>query len=269
MSGWSKTVRTAGFVRHPRVVATAQSQPFGRSSPQTFSARCMFICPEPLQIVLVSSRCRAMARGPVLFVTADIQNPAPDAPPPSLDSVLGWLADLEKNPQGSSLLSRGGALLNQAVSDFGEAHVEAVANRLIDLRDEGFVTFTDPLARIDQLPSADRLGKAFDFRLRSAGHDRLEVKAPTEASVVQIINATTAQVAAGNIINEFKSFDELLDALAAKIDGVEGVDDEAKQEAHAILGKLRSAGGTVATSALGSAGGALLGSVLKQFTGLP
>jgi hypothetical protein len=34
--------------------------------------------------------------------------------------------------------------------------------------------------------------------------------------VIQIINATTAQVAAGNIINEFKSFDDLLDALGGK-----------------------------------------------------
>jgi uncharacterized phage infection (PIP) family protein YhgE len=202
-------------------------------------------------------------------VIAEIQNTPPDVPPPSLDSVLGWLADLEKTAQGSGLLNQGHALLNQAVSDFGEAQVEAVANRLIDLRDEGFVTFIDPAAAIDQLPSADRLGMASDFRLRSTGHDRLKAQAPTEASVIQIVNATTAQVAAGNIINQFGSFDELLDALAAKIGQVEGVDEEAKQEARSILDKLRSASGTAATSAMGSAGGALLGSVLKQFTGLP
>ena len=52
------------------------------------------------------------------------------------------------------------------------------------------------------------------------------------------------------------------------IDEVQGVSEEAKEEARGMLDKLRGAAGTAATSAAGSAGGTLLGSLLKEIFGL-
>ena len=91
------------------------------------------------------------------------------------------------------------------------------------------------------------------------------IAAPTQ--VVHIAHAAEVQVAAGDITN-YKTFIEFIEAADKAIDGLVGVDGAAKEEARGMLAKIRGAGDEVATAAVGSAGGAVLGAVLKQLLGL-
>jgi hypothetical protein len=204
-------------------------------------------------------------------VQADIQEPVPSTAPPSADDVLAWMARLAKEADGSGLLAAGGALLNAALDRFGQEHLESVARHMIDLQDDGLLAFDDPLAGIDQLPESERLSRASGFRLTAFGRDRVVYAGgrTRESSITQIVLAEKAQVAAGNIENHFESYNELLDRIAEALEALTDIDEEAKQEARGILDKLRSASGTIATGASASAGGAVLGGVLKGILGLP
>lgn len=129
--------------------------------------------------------------------------------------------------------------------------------------------FDDPAARVDQLSDVDRLNLAAAFRVTAVGRDRVrQLQRPSgNAHVTQIINAVNAQVAAGDIQN-FVTFQALLDRAEQEIDALEDIDEEAREEAKSLLAKLRGATGTVATGAAGGAGGAVLGAVFKKLLGL-
>jgi hypothetical protein len=203
-------------------------------------------------------------------VTADIRRPAPGTAPPSPDEILAWLDGLAASGAGSRILVAGGALMNEALSQFGHETLDTIARRMIDLRTEGLLAFDDPLASIEQIQDAERLSHGGDFRLTSAGRDR--VKPPNTASapsVTQIVLATQAQVAAGDINVTYSSYDELLDRIAEALEALTEIDDAAREEARGILGKLRSASGTIATGASASAGGTVIGGILKGILGLP
>jgi hypothetical protein len=88
-------------------------------------------------------------------VTADIQSSERATPPPSSDDVLAWLAGLAANGPGSSILDSGGALINEASNRFGHVYVETIARTLLDLAQEGFLLFDDPLGEIDQLATSE------------------------------------------------------------------------------------------------------------------
>jgi hypothetical protein len=209
------------------------------------------------------------AAGQPRAVAADIQDAPREAAPPSSDDVLAWLHGLAASGPGSAILDSGGALINEARAHYGDEHIEAVARALVDLRDEGLLLFDDPLAGIDQIATSERVASGAEFRLTSAGRDRVLRGGTREArSIVQIIHATSAQVAAGDIHN-YASFDELLDQVSEALEHLSGIDEAARDEARGILGKLRSASGTVVTGAATSAGGALLGGLLRQLLGLP
>jgi hypothetical protein len=193
----------------------------------------------------------------------------PPVSPPNLDDVLRWLVELEESAADSNLLSDGGDLLDRAGTDFGAEHLETVARRLIDLGNEGLIRFDDPGVRLDQLSTTDRLGMAREFRATTHGRDRARQQAaPSVPHIVQIVNTTTAQVAAGDIPN-IVSFAAFLDRAEEEIDGLEGVEEEARDEARSLVQRLRAATGQAATGAVGGAGGAVLGAVLKQLLGLP
>lgn len=81
------------------------------------------------------------------------------------------------------------------------------------------------------------------------------------------MHAANAQVAAGDIHN-YVSFNELLDRAEAELKGLDGIDAATQEEAQGILAKLRSVSGTVATGTATSAGGALVGALLRQLLGL-
>lgn len=69
-------------------------------------------------------------------------------------------------------------------------------------------------------------------------------------------------------IQNFVTFQALLDRAEQEIDALEDIDEEAREEAKSLLAKLRGATGTVATGAAGGAGGAVLGAVFKKLLGL-
>src|SRR6202035_4408111 len=169
---------------------------------------------------------------------------------------------------GSNILDSGGALINEARAQFGDDHIEAVTRALVDLQGEGLLLFDDALAGIDQITLSEQVSGAAEFRLTSAGVDRAQGVRPAATAITQIVQATYAQVAAGDIHN-YGSFDELLDRAEEELDRLNGVDATAQDEARGILAKLRSASGTVATGTATSAGGALVGAVLRQLLGLP
>jgi hypothetical protein len=93
------------------------------------------------------------------------------------------------------------------------------------------------------------------------------VEPPSERNLVQIINATHAQIA-GRDINTFTSFDGLLDALTEAVDGVPNLEPATKDEALSLISRLRATAGTVATATAGGAGATIVGAALKQLLGL-
>jgi hypothetical protein len=109
---------------------------------------------------------------------------------------------------------------------------------------------------------------AAEFRLTSTGRDRVSSQRATATTILQIVNATNAQVSAGDIHN-YASFEELLDRAEDELDRIADIDPVTQADARGILAKLRSASGTVATGTATSAGGALVGALLKQLLGLP
>jgi len=60
----------------------------------------------------------------------------------------------------------------------------------------------------------------------------------------------------------------VLDRADWALEEIQGVDEETRAEARAMLEKLRGATGTVATGTAIGAGGTLLGPVFKQILGL-
>jgi hypothetical protein len=199
--------------------------------------------------------------------TVEPARPAPRSAPPNADQVLKWIYELSESPEGSSALADGDSLLNHAADTYDESHLETIADRIFDLGDSGLLLFEDPAATVE-IDSKDRLGMAERFRLSTLGLDRVTSNAaPKVQNINQIINATNAQVAAGNI-NNFNSYDELLTHIADALHDLQDVDEEAREEALSLLEKLRSASGTVGTGVAMSGGGALLGTLLKKALGL-
>lgn len=99
------------------------------------------------------------------------------------------------------------------------------------------------------------------------GRDRAEPPAATPATVIQIVHAVQGQVAAGNI-NNYVTFNALLDRSEEALDEVDGVDEETRDEARGIVDKLCGVSGTIATGTASGAGGAVVGARLKQLLGL-
>jgi hypothetical protein len=179
--------------------------------------------------------------------------------------VLRWLAGWED--QASGVLATGGALVNRIISDFGADQNQLVSQRIIDMKGEGYVTFTDPAAHLPQLAAPERLGMGSELRLTMVGRDRVDQHdGPMNVTVHQNINAVNAQVAGGDITN-YVSFTAFLDDVQRKLDDLEGVDDDSRNEAQGILDKLRAASGNAATSAMGSGGGAILAELFKHLLG--
>jgi hypothetical protein len=188
--------------------------------------------------------------------------------PPSPDDVLRWLAELSRSGSGSGTLASGRALLAEVERRFGQGMTQAVADVLIGLARDGLIDFDDPSRNIDQLRSEQRLANGGQFRLTSYGRDRADPTAQPPTSMTQIVHAAQAQVAAGDI-NNYVTFNQLLDRLEEAIKDVDGVDEETREEARGMLDKLRGSSATVATGAASGGGGALLGAVLKSVLGLP
>lgn len=181
---------------------------------------------------------------------------------PALDEVLAWVAALEDH--SPTMLTTGGALVNQAFADFDERELDGACRRLIELADERLIAFTDPAARLPQLPACDRVGKGSEFRVTMAGRDRLaKARAQSAMTVTQIIHATNAQIAGRDITN-FISFGELLDAVQHQLDQLTDLADSDRHEAQSIIDRLRSATTQVTLTAAGAGGGTVIGAILMS-----
>lgn len=188
---------------------------------------------------------------------------------PGEDQVLAWLVALETSA-GAGAMASGTGLINQALADYGVESPEGVARRIVDLRDQGFVSFDDPSELVDQISESERLSAGRNFRVTAAGRDRVhdQQRPAGDPHITQIITAVNAQVAAGNIQN-FLTFQAFLDRADETIDTLDNIDEAAREEAKGLLAKIRGATGTIATGAAGGAGGAVLGAVFKNMLGLP
>ena len=80
-------------------------------------------------------------------------------------------------------------------------------------------------------------------------------------TVNQIVNATNAQVAAGDVIN-FVSFGQLLDTAQQQLEQLADLSQADREEAQGIIDRLRSATTEVAIGAAGGGGGAVIGAIL-------
>ena len=211
---------------------------------------------------VVTSAGRAAGRGRPVAVALDHEG-APRAsavPAPSLDEVLAWLAALEDHTP--AVLEAGSLLVNQALADFDEARLEGACRRLIELMAENLIGFVDPARNLPQRSSDERISLASEFRVTVAGRDRLtEQRRPKGMTVNQIVNATNAQVAAGDVIN-FVSFGQLLDVAQQQLDQLADLSQADREDAQGIIDKLRSASTQVAIGAAGGGGGAVVGAIL-------
>jgi hypothetical protein len=145
---------------------------------------------------------------------------------------------------------------------------------LLDLKDDGLITFDDPMAEIDQISDVDRLGMAGLLRLTASGRDRARTLAAPPLSApaapnIQLVFAEQAQVAARDINNTYNTYDEMLDRVAEALAQMSDISEEDRVAAKTMLERLRGKADSVATSAAGSAGGAVLGALFKQILGLP
>lgn len=252
----------------PRVDGAAELQPMEGDILDFANKGYVHLLPSTSSSVVAKFALTADGRAAGAAPTSGEVVSSSDDPPPSADEVLGWLAELAKSGHGAALLANGDALLSEAAQRFGASAVETVAEELIGLGEDGLIDFDDPSGGIDQLSSSQHLTRAGHFRLTTFGRDRAQPSSapPPSPNITQIVHAAQAQVAAGDI-NNFVSFTALLDRVEEALDEVDGVNDDARQEARSMLDKLRGASGTVATGTASGAGGALLGAVLKKVLG--
>lgn len=188
-----------------------------------------------------------------------------ESPAPTADELLAEVDGLERIPDGSRVLAAGGALVNELLDRHGPGNLEMTARRVFELRDDGLVALDDIGGEIDQISDAERLGMATNIRLTAPGRDRASGAARVGAT--QLIQIIQGQVAFGDI-NNYTTFVELLERADTEIDRLDGVTEDAREEAKGLLAKLRAGAGSAASGAVGEAGGALLGAILKQLLGM-
>jgi hypothetical protein len=89
-----------------------------------------------------------------------------------------------------------------------------------------------------------------------------------QLGTTQIIHAGQVQIA-GRDVHNVSTYEEMLDRLTDAVAQADEVTPAAREEAHGLLDRLRSASGDAAIEAASTSGGALLGTLLKQLLGLP
>jgi hypothetical protein len=146
---------------------------------------------------------------------------------------------------------------------------DAVARASAYLQRAGYIEWLyEPWSNNPADPRAEFIDGSLFQRMREIGltaEGRAQVarrRAQTGGTQVNIVNSTVGQVALGDIqnINLFV----LLDAMEQSLVTVEASPQE-KEDARSAIQRMREAGQTVATSAVGS----VLGAALRHALGLP
>jgi hypothetical protein len=186
---------------------------------------------------------------------------------PDLDSILGWLmAAVEEAPEILDLPTR---ILDRAASEelVGPTGREALAARIVDLYEQGFLA--GDLPGFEQASAEDRLRLSDGLRLTMKAHDRATRRDASPGHSVTFNGTIIAdQVAAGDITN-YTSFGDLLDRAEAAIGKLESVDADERKEALGLVAVLRGKAFDLGGEVLTGAGGGLLAGVIAQLLGLP
>lgn len=193
--------------------------------------------------------------------------PPPTGRVPTLDAILRWLGDMKQQvPEAFDAPSQ---LIDRAVSDglIESSARDALAQKILELRSQGMLTGYVRLS--EDFGPEQRLGHATDLDLSMRAYEVLSAAQPPGRSTQMVFNApVSGQVAGGNITN-YVSFTQLLERAESELEHLQGVDDQAREDARslvqAMLGKTRVGAGQVVTGA----GGSLLAGVLAQLVGLP
>jgi hypothetical protein len=184
--------------------------------------------------------------------------------------LLAWMADREDNEPGRPTVT-GTDLMQMAAGFAGDDGLawDAVARAAAYLQRAGYIEWLyEPWSNNPTDPRAEFIDSSLFQRMREIGvtaEGRAQVarrRAQTGGTQVNIVNSTVGQVALGNIqnINLFV----LLDAMEQSLMTVEASPQE-KEDARSAIQRMREAGQTVATSAVGS----VLGAALRHALGLP
>jgi hypothetical protein len=195
--------------------------------------------------------------------------PGPQGPAPSPINTLQWLvAAVEAEP---GILDTPRQVLDRAVTEgLIEAGArEALARRIRDLADEGYLTGTFP--NVDQLSAEQELTNANDLALTIKAYR--EAQSPpidrTSAAPISVYySIINSQVAGGNITTS-TTFLSVLAEIEGALGGLDDVEPEVKEEAQGLLrrllGKSAAASGEVVTDAAG----ALVSALLAKYLHLP
>lgn len=186
---------------------------------------------------------------------------------PGLDSTLVWLGDVaDQSPEALDLPTRA---LDLAI-DTGFVDPtgrDALAGRLVDLYDQGYLS--GDLPDFEQADAMARLRMSGGLRLTMKAHDRIGQDRLQPGNSVTFNGPVIAdQIAAGDIAN-YTSLGDLLDRAETEIIELAAVEAEEREEALGLIAVLRGKALDLGGGVLSGAGGGLLASVIAQLLGLP
>lgn len=185
--------------------------------------------------------------------------------------LLAWMADREDNEPGQPTLF-GTEFLQQAAGLAGNDSLawDAVARSAAHLKRLGHIDW-----RYIPTPNVDRPEPPLEFvdsmflqrvqgvHVTDKGHAALAArKSESRAPQITISNSTVGQLALGDITNV--DLFVILDATERALETLDVTPAE-KDEARTVLRRMRDAGATATTSAVGN----VLAAALRQALGLP
>ena len=184
---------------------------------------------------------------------------------PGPGTVLEWLQVAATS--APACLDEPVLLLDRAARDglIEPSGREALAQRILDLRDDGYLVGAVP--DFQQAGAEQRLQLADGLRLTVKAERFRRDQGPRGGSVNFYGQVVAGQIAAGNIAN-YVSFSDLLGRAEEALEDLEGVAQEDLDAAKSVLQTLRGDAADASEAVLTSAGGGLLAQVLAQLLGL-
>ena len=208
----------------------------------------------------LSTRGRQVGRGFTQAPDAPELPPSdPSSPPPSLDEVLAWFAELDENARAD-----GPRLLQAATARFGASHLETISGLLFDFEDARLIKFTNPMAMLTGWSASVRIGKGGNFRITVAGVDRVN-RAPSFAPAPTFnIHGNVGQLAGRDIITAITITQEIVDLALQELDRRPGIDDTTREGARSLIERAKGRTTEVFVAAAGTDIGALALEVVKH-----
>jgi hypothetical protein len=186
------------------------------------------------------------------------ETPASASPAPSPDDVLAWMSSLDESTRAD-----GQRVLEAAITRFGASQAEAVSALRLDLQEERFVKFLNPMATLSGWPASTRIGKASEFRITVSGRDRL--KGPLSASPAPTYNiGSVGQLAGRDIVNQITITQEIVELALQEVDRRSEFDDATRRGARSLIERAKGRGMEVLVAAAGTDVGELALEAVKH-----